>query len=100
MIPPKIADGSLSSGRSHPPSAYARSALVTSESSPEKAYLQLASVPRVLPYNTVDERNNAAYKYADKGESSNAGRPAAFFLEDNWECAKEELYSSKSVQAV
>lgn len=26
MIPPKIADGSLSSGRSHPPSAYAVSA--------------------------------------------------------------------------
>jgi hypothetical protein len=71
IIPPRIADGSLSSGLNHPPAAYTISTFPRPKST-RKTHLQLARIPWVLVDDAVEERNYAAYEDSDEGEAADA----------------------------
>lgn len=89
-IPPRIAEGNLSSGLNHPPASY-RSPSAVRLSQWGKTDLQFPCIPRVLPRNAVHDRQHTPDKDADERESADTGRPAAFFLEYDGEGPEEEL---------
>lgn len=96
-IPPRIAEGNLSSGRNQPPAAFPFHHSLTSvrsdttESKDNRAHLQLPRISWVLVEDAVEQGDYASNQNADEGQPPDAGRPATFFLKHDGERPEQQL---------